>query len=390
MNILLAFDKFKGSLTAGEACRIAAEAVRKVCPDASVSEAPLTDGGEGFCLTFTDACHGQQEEHEVADPLGRRVRAPIGWVEAEEIPPRARARIACMEGQRVAVLEMASASGLPLLAPAERDPWRASSRGTGQLIQRAIRQGADHILLGVGGSATNDCGVGTLEALGVRFLDRAGQPLADLCPERFEEVDAVDFSEAVRVPPLVIASDVQSPLLGDAGATRVFGPQKGLRDPDRMETAMVRMASKMIEASPFRPSVDQPGMGAAGGIAFGLSSLAEVRVEPGFSLFSDWVRLEHRIESADWVLTGEGRMDRSSLTGKGPVALLREAVKKGAAVAVFAGALEEGISEELCRELGDCYCVALSLPNWSLEESLQKAENRLDEEIAKWAAKKRP
>ncbi|MBC2600373.1 glycerate kinase [Puniceicoccus vermicola] len=394
MNILLAFDKFKGALTAGEACRIAADAVQSECPEISISEAPLTDGGEGFCPILTEARNGALEEYAVADPLGRPLRAPIGWVDAEELPLEARARIGCVEGQRVAIIEMASASGLPILSMEERDPWKTTSRGTGELIQKAVEEGADLILLGVGGSATNDCGVGVLEALGVRFLDAEGQALVDLRPDRFDLVESVEYEAAEPLPPIVIASDVQSPLLGESGATRVFGPQKGLNDVEKMEAVFERMAVLIASASPFdessaSPDASKPGMGAAGGISFGLSALAEVRVEPGFALVSDWMELAEKLAAADWVVTGEGRLDQGSLSGKGPVALLRDAVKQGAKVAAFAGAIEEGVPESLAGELGECTCIALSRPEWSLEESLSRTEERLAEEVSGWAAERK-
>jgi len=185
----------------------------------------------------------------------------------------------------------------------------------------------------------------------------------------------------------VIASDVQSPLLGEAGATRVFGPQKGLVNPGEMEPEVEALAAQ-IQGGARRPvDASGPGMGAAGGISFGLSSLAEVRIEPGFSLVSDWLGLDAKLRDADWVVTGEGRLDRSSLTGKGPVALARDAVASGARVVLFAGAVESGVPEALAEDLGQsCECVQLSDPQWPLQEALEKTRDRLVEELIRWRA----
>tara|TARA_R100000027_G_scaffold67028_2_gene64278 strand:+ start:6767 stop:7963 length:1197 start_codon:yes stop_codon:yes gene_type:complete len=394
MNILLAFDKFKGSLTAGEACRIAGEAVRAEWPEATISEAPLTDGGEGFCPILTEAAKGRVERVSVSDPLQRPIDATVGWVEADQLPLTARARLGCVEGQLIAVIEMASASGLPILAQSERDPWKTTTLGTGELMRHAVEEGADLILLGVGGSATNDCGAGLLEALGARFFDCEGNLIAGITPENFDRVAEVDFSDVLELPPVVVASDVQSPLLGEFGATRVFGPQKGLLEVDRMEASYERMARRIATGSPLGEEVVwekvlSPGMGAAGGISFALSATAEVRIEPGFALVSDWMGIDQKLVDADWVLTGEGRLDRSSLSGKGPVALLREAVVANARVGVFAGGLEKGVPEELSKELGGCDCVELSRPGWTLEKSVSETKSRLAEELSLWAIKRK-
>lgn len=386
-NILLAFDKFKGALTAEEACGIAASSLGSLGrDDFSLVEAPLTDGGEGFCPILAEANGGKIERIEVADPLWRSVRAPIGWVESGRLPEAARKRIGAKPGEKVAVIEMASASGLLLLDESERDPWHTTTAGTGELIRHAVVSGADRIVLGVGGSATNDCGAGVLEALGVEFLAVDGQLITQVCPARFDKVDRVDFSRAMELPPLIIASDVRSPLLGKSGATRVFGPQKGLKDVERMEDMFTQLSIKVSAASTRDPSADDPGMGAAGGISFGLSSLAAVRIEPGFSLVSEWMGLEDKISAADWVLTGEGRVDQGSLSGKGPISLVREAAAQGVQTRIFAGALEAGVPESLSAELGDsCKCIALSDPNWSLATALDMNRSRLEEEVIHWA-----
>lgn len=386
MRILLAFDKFKGALTAAEACDFAAAALRgRAFPDLSVTLAPLTDGGEGFCSILSESAGGVVEDYEVADPLGRPARAPIGWIQAAALPTAALQRIGGSIDERVAVIEMASASGLPMLAMNERDPWVTTTRGTGELLRRAAESGADRIVLGVGGSATNDCGAGALEALGVKFFDQGGREVSGISPARFAEVDTVDFSGALRLPPLVIASDVQSPLLGASGATHVFGPQKGLVAVEEMERAVETLATRLAAGSSYSLDTSQIGMGAAGGIPYGLSSVSHIHLEPGFSLFSDWMGLAEKLGEADCIVTGEGKFDRSSLTGKGPVALIREAVKRKKRVLLLAGAVEEGVPENLEKEMGrEIDCIPLSQPEWPLLEALGKTRLRLEEEIVGW------
>ena len=381
--VLVAFDKFKGALSAGEACGIAASAIRRR-GGTVLAEAPLTDGGEGFCAILTSAAGGTLESVEVPDPLGRPIRADLGWVDSGRLTPSARGRLGCAGDERIAVVEMASASGLPLLAESERDPWLTSTEGTGALLRRAVECGAGRILLGVGGSATNDVGAGALAALGVRFLDESGGSVAPVTPAGFSDVGAVDFEGAPRLPPVVIATDVESPLLGSGGATRVFGPQKGLSDVAGMEKAVERMAGLLGDRSDRNPDPAAPGMGAAGGIAFGLSALSPVRIVPGFALFADWMGLEDLLARADRVVTGEGRLDAGSLTGKGPVALLRAAARKGCRLAVFAGAIEEEAVAALGDELGGFHRAVLSRPGELLSESLAATGDRLEAAVGEW------
>ncbi|MFP4493766.1 MAG: glycerate kinase [Puniceicoccaceae bacterium] len=381
--VLVAFDKFKGALAAGEACRIAASAIRGR-GGAVLAEAPLTDGGEGFCAILTSAAGGTRESVEVPDPIGRTIRADLGWVDSGRLAPAARDRLGCAGDERIAVAEMASASGLPLLAGSERDPWKTSTAGTGALLRRAVERGADRILLGVGGSATNDVGAGALAALGVRFLDESGATVDPVVPGRFSGVAAVDFRDAPGLPPVVVASDVESPLLGPRGAASVFGPQKGLSDVAGMERAVERMAGLLRRGPGRSPDPDAPGMGAAGGITFGLSALCRVRIVPGFALFSDWMGLDELLARADWVVTGEGRLDAGSLTGKGPVALLRAAARKGRRLAVFAGAVEEEAASALGHELGRFHRAVLSAPGEALAESLAATADRLGASVGRW------
>ena len=344
MRVLLAFDKFKDSLTAPQACAAAAAALRERHPDWSLDECPLADGGEGFAPILTRAAGGVSLVHEVAGPRGQPVAAGFGLVPWQQIPPAAQALLNLpldrREPANIAVIEMAAASGLALLPNDQRDPWQTTSRGTGELIAEAARRGAAAILLGIGGSATNDLGLGALSALGLGFADDAGRPVSPPVPAHWSRIQRLTGTVPTSLPPIFIACDVTNPLLGPQGATAVYGPQKGLQSADlaRLEHECARLGL-MLCTRCGKPDtlMDAPGAGAAGGIAFGLMAAAGARLLSGFDLVSAWLDLERRIAAADLVFTGEGRFDASSLTGKGPGAVARRALALGKPVQVFAG-----------------------------------------------------
>ncbi|MBI3886670.1 MAG: glycerate kinase [Opitutae bacterium] len=339
MRVLIAFDKFKDALGARAACETAAAALRAKHPGWELDLCPLTDGGDGFCETLTADAGGDYREHRVAGPRGESVAARTGRVNVSQLRPAVRARLG-LEGEgRLGVVELASASGLALLPPALRDPWHTATGGTGESL-RAAAAGAEAILLGVGGSATNDLGLGALAALGLKFFDANGAAIAVPTPATWDRI--VRIGGRVELPPLFIACDVNNPLLGPRGATATFGPQKGLPSDDlaRLDAAMARMATMLCEAcgKPLALA-DSPGAGAAGGIAFGLTVTCGAKLVPGFDLVSDWLDLPARLAAADLVLTGEGRFDATSLAGKGPGSLVREARRLGKPAFVFAGSL---------------------------------------------------
>jgi glycerate kinase len=337
MRVLIAFDKFKDALTAPEACSAAAAALRAKHPDWQLDLCPLTDGGEGFTEILCAGAGARLESIAVHGPREAAVDAPIGFVPAAAIPPAARERLATTG--TLAVVGMAAASGLALLEPNLRDPWHTTTAGTGDLLRRAAEGKADGILLGVGGSATNDLGFGALAALGLRFIDAFGQTV-DPTPARWHQI--VRIEGRVSLPPIFIACDVTNPLLGQKGATVIFGAQKGLRPTDTLEveTRARRMAALLCDHC-GQPSAiaDTPGAGAAGGLPFGLMVAAGAKLVPGFDLVADWLDLATRIRAADLVLTGEGRFDATSLGGKGPGAIAAQARRLGKSAQVFAGSL---------------------------------------------------
>ncbi len=346
MRVLLAFDKFKDSLTAPAACDHAAAALRAAHPEWTFDLCPLTDGGEGFGDILGRAAAAALETHTVTGPRGEPVAGTIAYTRLAAIPPAARALLQIdSPGSKsgdptLALVEMAAVSGLALLRPDQRDPWLTTTLGTGELLRHAAARGADAILLGVGGSATSDLGLGALAALGLRFETAAGTAVAPPVPQRWPEIARIRGAITPPLPPVRIACDVSNPLLGPRGAAAVYGPQKGLRPADlaRLDHESARLAL-LLCAHTGRPDtlMDAPGAGAAGGISFGLMAAAGALLVPGADLVSAWLDVDRRLAAADLVVTGEGRFDDSSLSGKGPGALAARALALGKNVHVFAG-----------------------------------------------------
>jgi glycerate kinase len=389
MRVLIAFDKFKGALGAAEACAVVAEVLRRARPSWELDVAPLADGGDGFCRLLTEAAGGVLREERVSATVfpasgraGQRA-VPLGWVELERLPAAARARLELPRGaRRLALVEMAAVNGLAQLSPAQRDVWRSSTRGTGELIGRAAAAGADAVLLGVGGSATSDLGLGALAALGWRFEDRAGTPIEPL-PSLWPRIARI-AGTAPALPPLRIACDVQNPLLGPRGAAAVYGAQKGLKLEDlaRFEADAERLARLACEhAGRELELVQQPGAGAAGGIAFGLAVGVGARLVAGFELVAEWLDLSARLERADLVISGEGRFDATSFAGKGPGTLAREATLRGRRCAIFAGSVEPSLAPERGLEL-----LAISPAQLPLEAALRSTAEHLSRAVGNWLA----
>jgi glycerate kinase len=354
MRVLVAFDKFKEALSAREACEVTARVLAERHPDWQVELCPLSDGGDGFEMVLGEAAGGRGVPLQVTGPRGGLVDASLTIVTESQIPAAARARLESgprkVAGEpKLAVIEMATASGLSLLTPSQRDPWQATSYGTGQLIRAAIEQEADAILLGVGGSATHDLGLGALAALGLEFYDGTGAKIRPPVPANWERIVKIGGAVSTTLPPIFIACDVDNPLLGPNGAATVFAPQKGLRADELMslEAASERLAQMLCAHYHQPPTLpDTPGTGAAGGIAFGLMCATRARLLPGSDFVSDWLGLEAKIASADLVLTGEGRFDASSHRGKGPGALAARALAAGKTVQVFAGHVVPSINPD--------------------------------------------
>jgi len=327
MRVVIAPDSFKGSATSLCVARAIEAGLRRVGDAIETTLVPMADGGEGTVEAVTGLLGGDIVTVTARDPLDRPVAAAYGWVPA----------------RRVAVIELAAASGLPLMGDA-LDPHRASTAGTGDLIRDALQRGAEHVILGLGGSATVDGGTGLLEALGARFLDGHGQPVrgAGGALGRIAAMDLSGLDARVRALRLTIASDVSSPLLGPQGAIAVFGPQKGVTadEIETFEAVMARFADVVVRATGVDRR-DDAGSGAAGGVGYLLRSILEaVEVRDGFALISDIADLKARIAGADLAITGEGRLDAQSLVGKVPVSVARMAQAAGVPAIAFAGSID--------------------------------------------------
>lgn len=323
MRILIAPDKFKGCLTAREAAENIAIGLRGVLPNAIIVSMPVADGGEGTAEVIRGACGGQTVNCSAHDALGRDIEASYVW----------------LDDRKIAVMEMSAAAGMWRLAACERDLMRADTFGVGELIKDAVRRGAREILIGLGGSATSDGGVGMARALGSRFLGNENEiePPGDLLNLMRIEAPADQLPAKMTV-----AADVRNPLLGPRGATRVFGPQKG-GTPEQLEileNGLTRLADVVASdlGHDFR---NVPGAGAAGGLGFGLMSFCGATIRPGFDVVAEFIGLRSAIASAEVVITGEGRLDEQSLEGKAPVGVARLAREAGKPVFAIAGSVTE-------------------------------------------------
>ncbi len=388
MRVLIAFDKFKDCMTAQRACSIAVRAVREAAADARIAEAPLTDGGEGFCEILTKARGGELSTHRVHGPRFAPLDAVIGTVDLQRLDAGLREFLVVPDRGTLAIVEMAQASGLASLAGDERDPWHTSTYGTGELLRIAADAGAGAVLLGIGGSATSDIGLGALEALGLGCEDGDGEPIEHAVPADWPRASTLR-GEAMPLPTIRIACDVANPLLGPQGAAAVYGPQKGLKPGDltRLEREMERMARMLCEHHGVSERrLGEPSSGAAGGLGFGLRVATAARYVPGFELVWRWLSLQERLEAADLVITGEGSFDASSLQGKGPGTLVRSAAKLGKRVMVFAGRIDDGLNHALpdAGGKGSFHCITpRGLPlDQALAEAPQRLHNAVREALA--------
>ncbi len=376
MNILVAFDKFKDSMTAAEACAAASHGARQALGEAiQITQAPLTDGGEGFCPILTNAANGYIEHHTVCGPLGEDVEAPLGWVELDTLSESLRRKFGTAKGQ-LAIIEMASAAGLEQVPNEQRHPKHCTTRGVGELIRIATAKKAGAILLGIGGSATSDLGLGALQALGIQFPNADG----DLYPKNWASVNTITGFFDFKLPPIYIACDVDNPLLGERGAAAVYGPQKGLLtdEVESFDAEASRLASLLCQHFGQSLSLKEaPGAGAAGGIGFGLKVACGAEFIPGFELVESWLDLTNKVAFADLILTGEGKFDNSSLAGKGPFALITAASETNTRTIVLAGKAEDDASASVQERFPNCTAYSITPNGQPLELALKNGAQNL-------------
>lgn len=334
MKVIIAIDSFKGCLTSKQANEAAAEGIRRVCPNAKIVEIPVSDGGEGYMEAFHAAIGGSLEEVVVRDPLMRPVTAKY------------------LLHDEMAVIEIAQASGLTLLTREERNPMVATSYGTGQLVADAVCKGARHIIIGLGGSATSDCGMGMLKAL-IDIFAKHGQ---------------WDDVEALKDVRFTIASDVENPLYGEKGAAHVFAPQKGATP--EMVLRLDERAIKFAELSAKHFGYDrsqQAGAGAAGGLGYAFMQYLNAKSMSGIQLLLDTIRFKELVADADLIITGEGSADRQTLMGKLPMGILEQAGHTP--VYLIAGRISD--REELLNA-GFARVDCINPPDITLEEAMRK------------------
>ncbi len=360
MKITVAIDSLKGSLTSMEAGNAAKDGILRVYPNADVIVRPLADGGEGTVDALAEGLGGRIRTISVSDPLGRPIQASYGILTSPE------------QEEPLAVIEMAAASGLPLLTAAERNPLHTTTYGVGELILDAIHQGCRRFLIGIGGSATNDGGLGMLSALGYQFLKQDGTlvspgaaGLAELASIRTEsvlpELSACSFR---------IACDVTNPLCGPNGCSAVYGPQKGASVEDIVKMDRWMQAYAKLTARLF-PHADPavPGTGAAGGLGFAFLSYTNAILEPGASIVLEETSLESFIQNSDIVITGEGRLDGQTAMGKAPIAVARLAKKYGKPVLAFSGCVTPDAIQ--CNNAGIDAFFPILRSVCSLEEAME-------------------
>ncbi|MFY0991765.1 glycerate kinase [Halomonas sp. C05BenzN] len=362
MKILICPDSFKDALPADAAAHAIALGIRRIGSDITTIECPLADGGEGSLDALIAATGAERRSAEVHDALGRPTRAAWGWHPVT----------------RTAYVELAEASGLQQLTPNERTALHSTTFGVGELLLAALDAGAERLLLTLGGSATNDGGAGMLAALGARLLDARGLPLppggAALADLEWLDLSGLD----PRLGGLAVdtAVDVDNPLLGDRGASAVFGPQKGATpaDVERLDTALARFADLAAEAL-GEDHRDLAGAGAAGGMGFAARAFLGAELRPGIELVMAQAGFDALLEEADLVITGEGQLDGQSLAGKTPVGVSRAARRKRVPVVVFAGRLAPGW--QAAFDEGVTAAFALADGPMALEEALERCPELL-------------
>ncbi|MEH7308839.1 glycerate kinase family protein [Neobacillus drentensis] len=362
MKFVLAPDSFKESMTAKKAALAMEKGILKVFPDAECVIVPMADGGEGTVESLVSMSNGEMIKTEVIGPLGEKRIAEFGLLG---------------EGQ-TAVIEMATASGLELIHPEDRNPLVTTTFGTGQLIKHALDKGVSRILIGIGGSATNDGGAGMLQALGVSFKDQNGEELSfgGGALGRLHSIDVSGLDERIFAVKIDVACDVTNPLIGDNGASAIFGPQKGA-SPEMVKLLdrNLSLYANLIKQKLGKEIAFMEGAGAAGGLGAGLVAFLNAQLKKGVELVIEYTGLEERVKGADYVFTGEGSIDGQTLYGKTPYGVASIALKHSVPVIAFAGRIGNGV--EPLYDHGFNAIIGILPGVTNLTEALEKGETNL-------------
>ncbi|WP_411687041.1 glycerate kinase family protein [Acinetobacter indicus] len=367
LRFVIAPDSFKESLSAVQAAQAMQRGILRQFPDAICSLVPLADGGEGTVDALLNACAGQK--------VSCRVRGPLPQQQVESY-------FALMDEGKTAVIEMAKANGIHLIPLAQRNPALTSTYGTGEMIRQALDLGVSKIVIGLGGSVTNDAGGGMAQALGVKFLDQAGLEVQP-CGGNLKQICEIDLSALdarLATTEILIASDVNNPLCGEHGASAIFGPQKGAT-PELVKILDQNLGyfANLVEATLGVNVQHQAGAGAAGGLGFGLLAFARAKIQSGVELLIQQTGLAEKIAQADVVLTGEGKIDRQTFMGKTPFGVAQVAKGLNKPVYAFAGMIGEGIEPLL--EAGFTQIIGINPPDISVEDAIRNAENNLTDSV---------
>lgn len=368
LTFVLAPDSFKESMSAAQACQAMQRGIQNVIPDAHIIHVPMADGGEGTVDALISSLKGQSIACEVTGPLPeQRIQTYWGLVDA---------------GQ-TAVIEMAKANGIHLLKPSQRNPMLTSTYGTGAMIKKALDLGVKKIIIGLGGSITNDGGAGMAQALGVRFLNHAGESI-QVRGGNLDLVKSMDLSgldSRLADTEIIIASDVNNPLCGPNGASNIFGPQKGAT-PEMVKQLDQNLGhfADVVAGQIGHDHRHVAGAGAAGGMGFGLMAFTAASIRFGVELMIEQVQLNEKIAQADYVLTGEGKIDSQTSLGKTPFGVAQLARQFNKPVIAFAGLIGEGIEDLF--ESGFSQIIGINPPDCPLEEALKNAEMNLEKAVA--------
>ena len=369
MKVVFAIDSMKGSLSSMECGKAAAQGLLRAIPDAQYEVRPLADGGEGTVQAVTTGCGGTFREANVMNPLGKRIRATYGIIE---------------NPNKTAIIEISAAAGLTLIPDVDRDPFKTTTYGVGELILDAIEQGCRHFIIGLGGSATNDAGIGMLQALGAKFYDSSRILTGDngyLTGGDLEFISRMSpdsFNPILSECTFRIACDVDNPLFGPRGASKIFGPQKGLFDSE-IDAAdkWMRSFAKLSKESLHRDvDPDVPGCGAAGGLGFAFKYFLGGELEPGNKIVIDETNLKNYISDADIVVTGEGMLDAQTAMGKAPIGIAHIAKVFNKPVIALVGSVAASFDGDALPDV-DAYFPIMRRPV-SLEQAMDPATARVN------------
>lgn len=355
MKVVVAIDSFKGSMSSLEAGRAAAEGIKRAIPKADVTILPVADGGEGTTEALISGLGGEFHEISVTGPAGDNVMAKYGIV------------------NQTAIMEMAQAAGLTLIPVEKQNPMHTTTYGLGEMILDAIEKGCNDFIIGIGGSATNDCGVGMLQALGFSFLDEdnhevvwGAEGIGRIC-----SISDVNVSEKVKKSTFKIACDVNNPLCGPIGCSAIFGPQKGANKNDirHMDMALSHFA-KLTKKVYHNADPDIPGSGAAGGLGFAFRTFLNASLKPGVQIVLEGIKLDQSVIMSDIVVTGEGKIDSQTLMGKAPIGVAKIAKKYDKKVIAFCGCAAD--DSVVCNENGIDAIFPITRGILTLEEAMKK------------------